>query len=82
MQWWNSVSASEYWRMWNLPVVNFNKSILFPCLRKELHLPKELTVAAIFILSGIVHELLFAPMTQCVKMLFFGYVSPQGLQQN
>jgi diacylglycerol O-acyltransferase 1 len=55
--WWNSPSVGTYWRTWNKPVYQFMKRHVFSPLVGRGWMPGSASVA-VFILSGILHELL------------------------
>ncbi|KAI9729438.1 MAG: hypothetical protein M1834_006819 [Cirrosporium novae-zelandiae] len=55
--WWNSPSLGVYWRTWNKPVYSFMKRhVYFPLVGRGC--PSKLASAMVFVLSGILHELL------------------------
>lgn len=55
--WWNAASFGEYWKKWNLPVHNWClRHVYFPMLRRRWS--KTTSGFAVFLLSGILHELL------------------------
>jgi diacylglycerol O-acyltransferase-1 len=55
--WWNSPSAGAYWRTWNKPVYQFMKRHVFSPLIGRGWNP-YLASVAVFVFSGILHELL------------------------
>jgi diacylglycerol O-acyltransferase-1 len=56
--WWNSSTASSFWRLWNMPVHYWMvRHVYFPCLRfKTLRLGRSGATLVVFLLSAIIHE--------------------------
>jgi len=51
-----SVSLSDFWsRRWNLPFVDMDRRLFMPLLRRRL--PLRLAVVAVFLVSGLLHEM-------------------------
>ncbi|KAJ1667354.1 hypothetical protein IW140_000931 [Coemansia sp. RSA 1813] len=68
LDWWNSVDLAAYWREWNLPIHYFCKRhIMLPLISAPLSLPVGVGVMVTFIISAIMHELLFGIPTHCLK---------------
>ncbi|KAJ1791242.1 hypothetical protein LPJ59_005024, partial [Coemansia sp. RSA 2399] len=68
LDWWNSVDLAAYWREWNLPIHYFCKRhIMVPLISAPLSLPVGVGVMVTFIVSAIMHELLFGIPTHCLK---------------
>lgn len=67
LDWWNSVDLGAYWREWNLPIHYFCKRhIMVPLVSAPLSLPVNVGVALTFLVSAIMHELLFGIPTHCL----------------
>ncbi|KAJ2890394.1 hypothetical protein GGI21_006180, partial [Coemansia aciculifera] len=68
LDWWNSVDLAAYWREWNLPIHYFCKRhIMLPLISPPLSLPVNVGVMFTFLISAIMHELLFGIPTHCLK---------------
>ncbi|KAJ2080428.1 hypothetical protein H4R24_003083 [Coemansia sp. RSA 988] len=68
LDWWNSVDLAAYWREWNLPIHYFCKRhIMMPLVSAPLSLPASAGVLLTFVVSAIMHELLFGIPTHCLK---------------
>ncbi|KAJ2806235.1 hypothetical protein H4R20_001764 [Coemansia guatemalensis] len=68
LDWWNSVDLAAYWREWNLPIHYFCKRhIMVPLVSAPLSLPASAGVLLTFVVSAIMHELLFGIPTHCLK---------------
>ncbi|KAJ2106702.1 hypothetical protein IW146_007661 [Coemansia sp. RSA 922] len=68
LDWWNSVDLAAYWREWNLPIHYFCKRhIMMPLISPPLSLPVNVGVMFTFLVSAIMHELLFGIPTHCLK---------------
>ncbi|KAJ2756548.1 hypothetical protein GGI19_000764 [Coemansia pectinata] len=68
LDWWNSVDLAAYWREWNLPIHYFCKRhIMMPLISPPLSLPVNVGVIFTFLVSAIMHELLFGIPTHCLK---------------
>ncbi|KAJ2551799.1 hypothetical protein EV175_003554 [Coemansia sp. RSA 1933] len=68
LDWWNSVDLAAYWREWNLPIHYFCKRhIMVPLISAPLSLPVGVGVMVTFVISAIMHELLFGIPTHCLK---------------
>ncbi|KAJ1994560.1 hypothetical protein GGI25_003092 [Coemansia spiralis] len=68
LDWWNSVDLAAYWREWNLPIHYFCKRhIMMPLVSAPLSLPAGVGVMVTFLVSAIMHELLFGIPTHCLK---------------
>ncbi|KAJ2158425.1 hypothetical protein GGF46_003776 [Coemansia sp. RSA 552] len=68
LDWWNSVDLGAYWREWNLPIHYFCKRhIMMPLVSAPLSLPVRAGVLLTFLVSAIMHELLFGIPTHCLK---------------
>ncbi|PIA17593.1 hypothetical protein COEREDRAFT_80298 [Coemansia reversa NRRL 1564] len=68
LDWWNSVDLAAYWREWNLPIHYFCKRhIMVPLVSAPLSLPAYAGVLLTFLVSAIMHELLFGIPTHCLK---------------
>ncbi|KAJ2489366.1 hypothetical protein IWW37_004044 [Coemansia sp. RSA 2050] len=68
LDWWNSVDLAAYWREWNLPIHYFCKRhIMMPLISAPLSLPVNVGVMFTFLVSAIMHELLFGIPTHCLK---------------
>ncbi|KAJ2440152.1 hypothetical protein GGF42_007723 [Coemansia sp. RSA 2424] len=68
LDWWNSVDLAAYWREWNLPIHYFCKRhIMLPLISAPLSLPVNVGVMFTFLVSAIMHELLFGIPTHCLK---------------
>ncbi|KAJ2724640.1 hypothetical protein GGI07_001792 [Coemansia sp. Benny D115] len=68
LDWWNSVDLAAYWREWNLPIHYFCKRhIMVPLVSAPLRLPVNVGVTVTFLVSAIMHELLFGVPTHCLK---------------
>ena len=55
--WWNSPSVGVYWRTWNKPVYHFMKRHVFSPLIGRGWSTGQASIA-VFVFSGILHELL------------------------
>ncbi|KAJ1735548.1 hypothetical protein LPJ61_000495 [Coemansia biformis] len=68
LDWWNSVDLAAYWREWNLPIHYFCKRhIMVPLVSTPLSLPVHVGVLLTFLISAIMHELLFGIPTHCLR---------------
>ncbi|KAJ1857686.1 hypothetical protein GGH12_003506 [Coemansia sp. RSA 1822] len=68
LDWWNSVDLAAYWREWNLPIHYFCKRhIMMPLVSPPLNLPVGVGVLLTFLVSAVMHELLFGIPTHCLK---------------
>ncbi|KAJ2417201.1 hypothetical protein GGI10_000379 [Coemansia sp. RSA 2530] len=68
LDWWNSVDLAAYWREWNLPIHYFCKRhIMMPLVSAPLSLPVNVGVMFTFLVSAIMHELLFGIPTHCLR---------------
>ncbi|KAJ2775953.1 hypothetical protein IWQ57_000110 [Coemansia nantahalensis] len=68
LDWWNSVDLAAYWREWNLPIHYFCKRhIMVPLISAPLSLPLFAGVLVTFLVSAIMHELLFGIPTHCLR---------------
>ncbi|KAJ2002243.1 hypothetical protein H4R26_003707 [Coemansia thaxteri] len=68
LDWWNSVDLAAYWREWNLPIHYFCKRhIMLPLISAPLSLPVNVGVMLTFLVSAIMHELLFGIPTHCLR---------------
>ncbi|KAI8326041.1 hypothetical protein GQ54DRAFT_315343 [Martensiomyces pterosporus] len=68
LDWWNSVDLAAYWREWNLPIHYFCKRhIMMPLISAPLSLPVDVGVVFTFLVSAIMHELLFGIPTHSLK---------------
>ncbi|KAJ2687763.1 hypothetical protein IWW39_002703 [Coemansia spiralis] len=68
LDWWNSVDLAAYWREWNLPIHYFCKRhIMMPLISAPLSLPVNVGVMFTFLVSAIMHELLFGIPTHCLR---------------
>jgi len=55
--WWNSATASAFWRLWNMPVHYWLvRHVYFPCIR--LKMGKAFASIVVFLLSAVMHEVL------------------------
>ncbi|KAJ2741790.1 hypothetical protein GGI20_004941 [Coemansia sp. BCRC 34301] len=83
LDWWNSVDLAAYWREWNLPIHYFCKRhIMLPLISPPLSLPVNVGVMFTFLISAIMHELLFGIPTHCLKgYSFFGMLAQIPLIQ-
>ncbi|KAJ1942749.1 hypothetical protein FBU59_003109 [Linderina macrospora] len=74
LDWWNSVDLAAYWREWNLPIHYFCKRhIMMPLVSAPLSLSPHLGVLLTFVVSAVMHELLFGIPTHSLKgYSFFG----------
>ncbi|KAI9861678.1 MAG: hypothetical protein M1824_002109 [Vezdaea acicularis] len=72
--WWNSPSVGVYWRTWNKPVYQFMKRHIFlPMVSRGWS--SHVASAAVFVFSGILHELLVGvPTHNIIGVAFFGMV--------
>ncbi|KAJ2454153.1 hypothetical protein EV183_001755 [Coemansia sp. RSA 2336] len=67
LDWWNSVDLAAYWREWNLPIHYFCKRhIMMPLVSPPLSLPVGAGVLLTFLVSAVMHELLFGIPTHCL----------------
>lgn len=57
LDWWNSPSVGAYWRTWNRPVYHFMKRHVYSPLAGRGWSPGAAS-AAVFFVSGVLHELL------------------------
>ncbi|KAJ2717260.1 hypothetical protein H4R19_000012 [Coemansia spiralis] len=68
LDWWNSVDLAAYWREWNLPIHYFCKRhIMVPLISAPLSLPVHVGVLVTFLISAVMHELLFGIPTHCLR---------------
>lgn len=57
--WWNSATASAFWRLWNMPVHYWLvRHVYFPCVRRKMS--KSMASFVVFLLSAIIHEVLIS----------------------
>jgi sterol O-acyltransferase len=69
--WWNSASYDEFARNWNKPVHHF---LLRHCYRESmenLRISKIQSTALTFLLSALMHELVFVILLKRVRFYFF-----------
>ncbi|RDW65463.1 hypothetical protein BP5796_10155 [Coleophoma crateriformis] len=73
--WWNSPSVGTYWRTWNKPVYQFMKRHVFsPLIGRGWH-PGQASIA-VFVFSGVLHELLVGiPTHNVIGVAFIGMVA-------
>eukprot|EP00357_Protocruzia_adherens_P007143 CAMPEP_0115015420 /NCGR_PEP_ID=MMETSP0216-20121206/26762_1 /TAXON_ID=223996 /ORGANISM="Protocruzia adherens, Strain Boccale" /LENGTH=502 /DNA_ID=CAMNT_0002385545 /DNA_START=71 /DNA_END=1579 /DNA_ORIENTATION=- len=71
MDWWNSTSIAEFWRKWNIPVHEW-------CLRhvyvESIHyfqFTKGLAIFFVFLVSAILHEVVFSFSVNLLRPYFF-----------
>ncbi|KAL9097505.1 MAG: hypothetical protein Q9165_000401 [Trypethelium subeluteriae] len=72
--WWNSSSLRSYWSSWNKPVFHFmRRHIYAPLVGRGC--PKVVAQIAVFLFSGILHELLVGvPTHNIIGVAFAGMV--------
>ncbi|KAI5150917.1 diacylglycerol O-acyltransferase 1 [Enteropsectra breve] len=69
-QWWNALSAGEFWAKWNLPVHNFIKKYIYSELLARGY--SNFTSGAFcFVFSGLVHEWVIALCIKKITGFFF-----------
>lgn len=69
-EWWNSMSAGDFWIKWNMPVHQFIKHHVYePLLRRNFGRPFSRTMC--FVLSGIAHEFIIALAIKKISGLMF-----------
>jgi diacylglycerol O-acyltransferase-1 len=74
--WWNSPSVGTYWRTWNKPVTHFmRRHVYSPLVGRGWN--SDLASAMVFVLSGILHEMLVGIPTHNIigEITFFGGTS-------
>ena len=76
--WWNSTDLRQYWATWNKPVYYFMKRHVYSPLVGRGWSPKK-AGAAVFILSGFLHELLVGVPTHNILGVAFGGMVAQLL---
>ncbi|KAI4290882.1 diacylglycerol O-acyltransferase 1 [Pancytospora philotis] len=74
-EWWNSATAAEFWKCWNIPVHQFINNYLHkPMVRRGV--PRPLAMSVCFVLSGAVHEYVTAmAMRKLTGYMFLAMVS-------
>lgn len=72
--WWNSTSFRGYWSSWNKPVYHFmRRHVHSPLVGRGYH--PQLAAIAVFVVSGILHELAVGiPTKSLLGAAFFGMV--------
>jgi len=72
--WWNSASLGEYWRLWNKPVYQFMKRhVYMPMVGRGYKM--GFASIAVFLVSGILHELAVGvPTHNIIGVAFFGMI--------
>jgi diacylglycerol O-acyltransferase-1 len=72
--WWNSPSVGTYWRTWNKPVYSFmRRHIYMPLVGRGV--PPKIASVAVFVFSGVLHELLVGiPTHNIIGVAFAGMV--------
>lgn len=73
--WWNSPSLGTYWRTWNAPVHQFMKRHIFSPLIGRGWTPGQASVV-VFILSGVLHELLVGVPTHNIIGMHAPFPTP------
>jgi diacylglycerol O-acyltransferase-1 len=68
--WWNAGNIEEYWRLWNAPVHNWLKRHMYRPLRKR-GCPLWLASLLVFLLSAVVHEVIFSVPLRAVHFWAF-----------
>lgn len=67
---WNSTSLSSFWRTWNIPVHEWAFEHVFKTMRTH-SVPREVAVLFTFLLSALLHEVIFSVAFKTVRPYFF-----------
>jgi len=67
---WNSTSLSSFWRTWNIPVHEWAFEHVFKSMRTQ-SVPREVAVLFTFLLSAMLHEVIFSVAFKTIRPYFF-----------
>jgi diacylglycerol O-acyltransferase-1 len=66
---WNSTSLSHFWRTWNIPVHEWANEYVFQAIKEFV--PRDVAVLFTFLLSAILHEVIFSVAFKTIRPYFF-----------
>ncbi|KAJ6233054.1 sterol o-acyltransferase [Anaeramoeba flamelloides] len=56
--WWNADNLQDFWRKWNLMFHKFARNHIFSVLVKTIKMNPALSLSGVFLISGILHEII------------------------
>ncbi|KAF2201780.1 hypothetical protein GQ43DRAFT_370599, partial [Delitschia confertaspora ATCC 74209] len=74
-EWWNVSNIRTYWTTWNKPVTNFMRRHVYnPLVSRGV--PRSIAQVIVFVISGVLHELLVGvPTHNVIGFAFFGMMA-------
>ncbi|KAF0977113.1 hypothetical protein FDP41_003766 [Naegleria fowleri] len=78
LEWWNATSVSQYWRLWNRPVLKFmSRHIYVESMRRVKGFNKVWAALSTFFVTAVLHEYVLIMTFRVFRAYFFTMVIAQ-----